>query len=96
MLRIFGAALLAAVLSFAAHAQTLCGSREAVLRQLAAEYQEAPAGIGLSSTGNVVELLTSAAGTWTLIVTPPAGLTCLMGTGEGWQAVERKPGEKES
>src|SRR6185436_5436885 len=82
--------LIAAVALFAAStpatAETLCGSRETVLKQLSSEYQEAPVGIGLASNGAVVELLTSASGTWTLLVTPPKGPTCLMGTGDGWQA----------
>lgn len=71
-------------------ADTLCGTRDSVLKQLAAEYQEAPVGIGLASNGAVVELLTASSGTWTLIVTMPKGSTCLMGTGEAWQAVPRK------
>jgi len=71
-------------------AETLCGTRDSVLKQLASEYQEAPVGIGLASNGAVVELLTASTGTWTLIVTMPKGSTCLMGTGEAWQAVPRK------
>jgi hypothetical protein len=85
--------ILTAVLVFAgtsADAETLCGTRENVLKQLASEYQEAPVGIGLASNGAVVELLTSNTGTWTLLVTPPRGPTCLMGTGEAWQPLARK------
>ena len=52
-------------------AETLCGSRDSVLKQLASEYQEAPVGIGLASNGAVVELLTSSSGSWTLLVTMP-------------------------
>lgn len=70
--------------------ETLCGTRDSVLKQLASEYQEAPVGIGLASNGAVVELLTSSTGTWTLLVTMPKGSTCLMGTGEAWQPVTRK------
>ncbi|MBL8690925.1 MAG: hypothetical protein JNL04_17610 [Rhodospirillaceae bacterium] len=71
-------------------AETLCGSRDSVLKQLASEYQEAPVGIGLASNGAVVELLTSSSGSWTLLVTMPKGSTCLMGTGEAWQPIARK------
>lgn len=87
--RLILAATLVAAGSPAA-AQTLCGSRDTVLKQLASEYQEAPVGIGLASNGAVVELLTSASGSWTLLVTMPKGPTCLMGTGEAWQALARK------
>ncbi|MBM3548351.1 MAG: hypothetical protein FJX54_15480 [Alphaproteobacteria bacterium] len=78
-----------------AAAQTLCGTRDDVLKQLENEYKEAPVGIGLASNGSVVELLTSTSGTWTLIVTTPRGPTCLMGTGEAWQPVVRKASVKE-
>jgi hypothetical protein len=73
-----------------AAAQILCGTRDNVLKQLAAEYQEAPVGFGLASNGAVVELLTSTSGSWTLLVTTPRGPTCLMGMGEAWQTVIRK------
>jgi hypothetical protein len=73
-----------------AAAQSVCGTRETLLKQLSSEYQEAPAGIGLASNGSVVELLTSKGGTWTLMVTRPNGTTCLIGTGEAWQPVVRK------
>jgi len=85
--------ILAAALILAgspAAAQTLCGTRDNVLKQLAFEYQEAPVGIGLASNGAVVELLTSTSGSWTLLITTPRGPTCLMGTGEAWQTVIRK------
>ncbi len=90
------AAALIAATSATAAAETLCGSREIVMRQLASEYQEAPVGIGLASNGAVVELLTSSNGTWTLLVTTPRGPTCLMGTGEAWQPVARKVVARES
>lgn len=84
---VVAAALIAAVPSVAA--QTVCGTRDVVLKQLSSDFQEAPVGIGVAANGAVVELLTSTAGTWTLIVTTPKGPTCLMGTGEGWQALNR-------
>lgn len=74
-----------------AHAQAVCGPREAVLKALAKEYQESPIGMGLDSNGQVVELLTSSSGTWTLMVTRPKGPTCLIGTGEAWQPLEPTP-----
>jgi hypothetical protein len=73
-----------------AAAQSVCGTRDTLLKQLSKEYQEAPVGVGLASNGAVVELLTSAGGTWTLMVTRPNGTTCLIGTGEAWQPVVRK------
>jgi hypothetical protein len=77
-------------------AQSVCGTRATLLQELAKEYQEAPVGIGLASNGSVVELLTSSRGTWTLMVTQPNGTTCLIGTGEAWQQLERRKPDQET
>jgi len=75
-----------------AAAQPTCGTREALLKALARDFQEQPVGIGLSANGAVLELLTSPAGTtWTLMATQPSGVTCLIGSGEAWQPISRKP-----
>jgi hypothetical protein len=80
------AALLTPSVSVAAPA---CGQRAAVLAQLANQFSEAPAGVGLASNGGLLELLTSGRGeTWTLIVTMPNGMTCLLAAGESWQPRE--------
>ena len=63
-----------------------CGARSEVLALLAEQYKEAPVGIGLANGGNLIELLTSAAGsTWTLIITTPKGATCILAAGEDWE-----------
>ena len=78
-----------------ASANPLCGNRTDMLAKLAKEFGEAPSALGLASNGGVVELLSSESGGWTLMITfaPPAGSTaggrtCLIATGEGWQAAE--------
>lgn len=53
---------------------------------LEARYGELSAGVGLNSDGRLTELLTSKDGaTWTLIVTSPNGVSCLVASGESWQ-----------
>ena len=81
-----------------AHADALCGSRAALLAKIAQEFGENPVAIGLASNGGVVELLSSQSGSWTLIITfatPPTSRsearTCLIATGEGWQAKDPAP-----
>lgn len=76
-------------------ANPLCGNRADMLAKLAKEFGEAPSALGLASNGGVVELLSSESGSWTLMITfaPPTGSTggsrtCLIATGEGWQATE--------
>lgn len=76
-----------------APANTVCGNRAALLDRVAKEFGETPTAIGLATNGGVVELLPSTNGSWTLIITfapggNSAGRTCLIATGEGWQAKE--------
>lgn len=69
-----------------AQMQALCASRESLLSKLSQEYREVPVGAGLAaSRGEIVELLVSADGTWTVIVTGPRGLSCMVAFGENWE-----------
>jgi len=69
-----------------AETQPACGPRHDVLAVLADRFKEVPVGIGLAEGGNLIELLTSTAGsTWTLIITTPKGATCILAAGEDWQ-----------
>ncbi len=72
-----------------AHAQTqLCGQRASVIGSLAEKYREAPVAIGVTSTGGMVEVLTTSDGTtWTIIMSNPNGTSCLVAAGEGWRAL---------
>jgi len=74
-----------------AQAQMLCQERDQVLEKLSAGYKEAPIAMGLASNGALIEVLTSAeeGKTWTIIVTQPNGISCVMATGESWQDVDR-------
>ncbi len=90
MLRSILAALVVIGFSLPASAQqSVCGKREDVLKQLSIRYSEAPAAMGLSSTGGMVEVLTSrAGGSWTIIMTMPSGVSCLVAAGENWESVK--------
>jgi hypothetical protein len=77
-------------------AQTQCAVRQELLKGLADQYAENPVAIGLGSDGNVVELLTSEKGSWSLLVTTPSGIACLVGSGEAWQALPRQPSGRDS
>lgn len=77
--------------SWPAMAQTLCQTREQVVRHLGTKYSEKPIGIGVTSNGSVVELLTSET-TWTIILTVPAGCVFFVAAGENWTALVPKKG----
>lgn len=84
------AALLAAMAAAPARAQDappgICFPRQDLLAALEKKFQEAPAGVGLSSGGYLVELLrTGDGGTWTLLMVGPGGQACVVDAGENWR-----------
>ncbi|WP_119458470.1 hypothetical protein [Rhodospirillaceae bacterium SYSU D60014] len=65
---------------------TACSKRTEVVAHLAKKFKEAPAALGLASNGGLLEVLTNGNGsTWTIIVTMPNGISCLVAAGEDWQ-----------
>lgn len=73
-----------------ASAQMACTDREAVLKHLSSKYSEAPVGMGVSSNGGVIELLSSQkGGSWTLIMTLPTGHSCMLAAGDSWHQVAK-------
>ena len=77
-----------------AHAQVNCDLRKSLLAKLDTGYDEHPVASGLASSGNLIEILTSSGGTWTILITNPNGITCIAAVGEDWQDVKPKlPGE---
>ncbi|MBE1285807.1 MAG: hypothetical protein GJ676_21015 [Rhodobacteraceae bacterium] len=63
-----------------------CAPRPAVLERLAEGYGETRRGIGLGSQGAVVEVFASdETGTWTITVTLPNGMTCLIASGQSYE-----------
>ncbi len=85
----YGTTLLAVALflvSSAAMAQVPCGQRDKIVESFAVNFKEAPIASGISSTGSLIEVLSTHDGkTWTLIVSSPDGDSCLIGSGQGWR-----------
>lgn len=88
-LALLGVAVSATALASTASAQTLCGERQNFISHLGKNHHEATTAMGLTSSGKVIEVLTSEKGTWTIIVTNPDGRSCLIAAGEDWEAIER-------
>ena len=66
-----------------------CGPRERVLTTLAEKYQETRRSIGLATQGRVMEVFASdESGSWTIIVTMPNGVTCLVASGQAFEEVD--------
>ena len=68
-----------------ASAQSVCGDRSEIVTRLETGYEEKAAAIGLSGNGGVVELYKSEKGSWTLLITRPSGMSCLIAAGESWE-----------
>ena len=75
-------------ISFQARGQgTVCGDRENIVPSLIDDYDESRVSIGLSAEGSIFEIFASDTGSWTLIVTQPSGITCLIGTGTNFETI---------
>ncbi len=85
---VLGASLLAG--SASSQQQGPCDSRDRVIALLGERYDEAPIALGVTHSGGLVEVLTDTTGwTWTIIVTSPEGLSCMVLSGEGWRPVQQ-------
>ena len=87
-LRLSVAALLAApfIVATPASAQMYCSDRASIIEQLENRYGETRQSMGLQQGRGLVEVWASEeTGTWSIVVTSPQGVTCLMAAGEAFQ-----------
>ena len=69
-----------------AQAQSVCGKREAIIAQLEKKYGETRRSVGIQRGRGVVEIYASQeTGSWTILVTDPRGMSCLMAAGEAFE-----------
>lgn len=76
--------ILLALSALPAQAQN-CAPHDAVVARLAERYGETRQSIGLTDTGAVLEVFAAETGTWTIIVTGPDGLSCLVAAGRSFR-----------
>ncbi len=93
--------LVLAILLFAgspsiAAAHTVCVGRAAMLDGLAAEYGEQLTAVKMIENYGLVEVLRSPSkGTWTIILTKPSGISCMLAVGEGLGPFRGDSGSRE-
>jgi len=76
-------------ISATAAAEPQCDRRDNVLKLLSKKYKENPVAVGVTNNGGLVEVLSANEGsTWSIIVTTPKGMSCLVAAGEGWRELE--------
>ncbi|HDZ38407.1 MAG TPA: hypothetical protein ENH62_09005 [Marinobacter sp.] len=74
-----------------AQAQAACDARAKIITRLAENYQEQPRGRGVTARSLLMELFISPEGTWTLLVSQPNGISCLIAAGDGWLEIPYIP-----
>ncbi|MEL0106777.1 MAG: hypothetical protein ACO3MW_01765 [Rhodospirillales bacterium] len=84
------AVLLAGPFSSPAAAQMACETRAKITKTLKKDYSELPVSAGLDNAGRMIEVFASKKGSWTILITMPTGVSCLMATGESWVRRELK------
>jgi hypothetical protein len=78
----------AVILVTQAQAAPQCGSRAAVMAQLAERFGETRRSMGLAANNMVMETYVSdVSQSWTITVTTPEGQTCLLASGQGFEAM---------
>ena len=79
-----------------AEAQIVCGERSTLAEALEKRHSELPVSMGLSSSGAMIEVFASPNGSWTIIMTQPSGLSCLVASGESWEDLPRRTTDAKS
>ena len=65
-----------------------CAPREVVVTRLAEGYGETRQSVGLGANNAMIEVFASdKTGSWTITVTTPNGLTCLVASGQSFEEV---------
>jgi hypothetical protein len=70
-----------------ARAAPQCAPHDTVASNLAGQYAERPRSMGLAQDNTVMELYAADSGTWTLTVTLPNGMTCLVAAGTSFETL---------
>lgn len=71
---------------------TNCGVRQAIVDQLTNKYGESRQNVGLNENNSLVEIFASTeTGTWTILVTMPTGMSCMVAAGRSWEVVQAEP-----
>lgn len=71
----------------AAQQQGNCAPRDVVLQRLNENYGETRQAIGLGANNAIVEVFAAETGSWTITVTFPNGATCLVASGQAYEAL---------
>lgn len=81
--------VLGVLFSTSLQAQEFCAPRQDVIDRLAQRWNEHVVARALANNGSILEVLSpSDRSTYTVIMTRPSGVSCVMSTGQFWSQVE--------
>ena len=88
------ASLVGAALLFGANtadAARTCAPHDKISKQLENRYAEQPVGGGLAQSGQLLQVFAAKDGeSWTVVLTRPDGVSCVVASGRYWQALSPK------
>lgn len=87
----FGFAALIAATQIARGEAARCGDHAAITAHLAEHYGEARRAIALAADNSLVEIFVSQTGSWTMLVTRAGGPTCMIASGQNFEALREDP-----
>jgi hypothetical protein len=62
-----------------------CGKRADMVKALLLKYREKQRALGIANPTTVIEIFTSASGTWTILLTRSDGASCIVSAGQDWE-----------
>ena len=77
-----------------AQADPQCARRDQVVATLADRYGESRQAIGLAANATVMEIYASDSGSWTITITMPDGMVCLLASGGYFETLQQAPPAK--
>ena len=82
---LFQSLMVAPAVAEPAQATIPCAARADVIKHLSTKYAEAPVSMGLTTDGSVLEIFASKSRSFTIIITRPTGVSCLIASGGNWE-----------
>ena len=68
----------------------ICGPHEKIVATLHKQYEELPTAVGISNSGRLLEILVHRDGaSWTVLLTSPEGVSCVIDAGESWMLIDQ-------
>ena len=62
-----------------------CGAHDKIVKKLGSRFKEKRQAFGLINSSRMMEVFVSQSGSWTIVVTTPDKISCIVATGESWE-----------